>query len=280
MVEKKADTFETRKIPPWTFYLKSTLADALMASELSNPETLKKNGKPASVGGRTKAAVFEFKGGKGVLRELRHGGMFRAITGGAFLSKKRPLSEIEILEYAHNRGINVPEPLGAAFRRSGVGFKAFIATRLIESAVELAECFNPHAKITVKERHLIIFTAGREVRKMHDLGILHADLHVRNILIVRGKNSIAFIIDFDKAVVKKQISISDRGKNLLRLGRSIDKLPADAQPTNSDMARFMKAYLSSGSSIDIDLKFYARKLAATRKLHRISRKLPGQKERI
>ncbi len=279
MVGRSASGFKVLEKHPWTFYLCPSRADALMDSDFSDPDALIRKGTPISTG-RSAAVVFQFENGRGVLRELRHGGMFRALTGGAFFSRKRPLSEIEILELAGTGGLSVPEPLAAAVRRSGFGFRAFVATRLIENAVELAGCFGRALRPDPSERHAILSACGREVRHMHDAGILHADLHARNILVVLGKRPLAYILDFDKAVVRNAVSVRERQMNLLRLGRSVDKLPRDARPSNKDMTRFMKAYLAAGAPLDFNLRSFAWRLAVHRRIHRLTRKLPGQKKRL
>jgi tRNA A-37 threonylcarbamoyl transferase component Bud32 len=280
MIEKKSDNFAVVKRGGWTLYLNRGYSAALLDAGIADPELLVKNGISVADSGRSKAVLFGFSEGKGVLRELRHGGMFRALTGGLFLSKKRPLCELDVHEYAGKCGVNVPEPLAACVRRAGLGFRAYIATRFIENAVELAACFTREADMRLSEKKSVVAACGREVRRMHDAGILHADLHVRNILVRRGKKPEAFIVDFDKAVLKKAVVSGDREKNLLRLGRSVDKLPADERPNAADMLRFLVAYLDAGEPLDFDMRKFARKFSAHRRLHAASRKLPGQKERL
>ena len=61
---------------------------------------------------------------------------------------------------------------------------------------------------------------------MHDAGIYHADLHLKNILLKQDASGAfsAYIIDLDKSFVVDKLTVEQRMKNLLRLNRSIDKI--------------------------------------------------------
>src|SRR5574337_1208829 len=77
-----------------------------------------------------------------------------------------------------------------------------------------------------KSKKSVIYALVRLIRNMHDAGIYHADLHLKNILLKGDSNGEfnAYIIDLDKSVVLNELNIDQRIKNLLRLDRSIEKL--------------------------------------------------------
>jgi len=68
---------------------------------------------------------------------------------------------------------------------------------------------------------------GAVIRRMHDLGVFHADLQVENLLV---GDSAVHIIDFDNATIKPVVTRAARSRNLLRLKRSFEKrgLPLEA----------------------------------------------------
>jgi hypothetical protein len=95
------------------------------------------------------------------------------------------------------------------------------------------------------ERIPAIAAAARAVRAMHDAGLFHADLNLKNILVRAGgpEQSQAFIIDFDKAVLAPHMSVHRRFRNLRRLWKSAEKARSAGFPiTRSDMVRFLVEY--------------------------------------
>jgi tRNA A-37 threonylcarbamoyl transferase component Bud32 len=82
---------------------------------------------------------------------------------------------------------------------------------------------------------------------MHDCGIYHRDLNVKNILVREGPEGLeAFVIDFDRAILMTSVPLDARMKNLLRLDRSILKWPAlRNRVTVTDRLRLMREYLQT-----------------------------------
>ncbi|MGM0603540.1 MAG: lipopolysaccharide kinase InaA family protein, partial [Bacillota bacterium] len=59
---------------------------------------------------------------------------------------------------------------------------------------------------------------GKEIRKMHDAGIVHNDLHAGNILVKEGENKIGlYYIDLNRGRVKADLSDKERINDLKRL---------------------------------------------------------------
>ncbi|MBN2311981.1 MAG: hypothetical protein JXR94_23590 [Candidatus Hydrogenedentes bacterium] len=170
---------------------------------------------PAGKTGRGEVARFEFTGGTGIVRKCRRGGIIRHFIKDAYLFSNRPLRELMVHEYLYEQGFAVPEPLGVAWERRGLVFRGSIATREVEG-VNLLDYLGgaPESPEFTLER------TGKLIREMHDLGVVHADLQVRNILIGPVH---PYIIDFDKAQRRTTVSHTQRVRNLLRLRRSFDK---------------------------------------------------------
>ncbi|MFH1450197.1 MAG: glycosyltransferase, partial [bacterium] len=82
------------------------------------------------------------------------------------------------------------------------------------------------------------------IKKMHEVGVYHKDLNLKNILIQNKENQIEiFIIDFDKACLKKRLTERQRKRNLLRLNRSVEKLEKETPlMTGEDKVVFLNQY--------------------------------------
>ena len=78
-----------------------------------------------------------------------------------------------------------------------------------------------HAGRATRERGLL-GEAGRAVRRLHDAGVAHADLHPKNLL--RDGVGRVLILDLDKAFDGSgTLSDEMRLRNLVRLGRAVEK---------------------------------------------------------
>jgi tRNA A-37 threonylcarbamoyl transferase component Bud32 len=294
----------TKTRGPWTLVLRRGYADALIDAGAGDPEELVrkmcsmraplpetkiKKGHPNLYSaeaeqlrsGRAAVALVPFDNGRFAVREYRHGGMFRAVVGGLFLSSKRPVGELEALEHARKAGVRVPEPLGAAWRKAGAAYRAYLFTRVVEDACDLVYYLGGIEPPPPDLWRAVVRAAAAEIRKLHDAGVLHGDLHVKNLLVrVNEDTPEVFVIDFDKARVKQSLSAAERELNLLRLGRSVDKLPIPGRVSRADLLRFTRAYLAAGPNLDIDERKLAKRLEIRRRLHMRTRKLPGQKDRL
>lgn len=155
---------------------------------------------------------------KGILREYRRGGIVgRHFREGTLTN--RPLHEWDILNRLFNADFPVPDPLGVVWKRRSLLYTGAIATQYID-ARNLAEYLANQDESSAK----LLETVGALIRRMHDLCVYHADLHVGNILVARdasGGPSIYFV-DFDNARVTA-VSQLDRARNMLRLRRSFLK---------------------------------------------------------
>ena len=163
-----------------------------------------------------------------VIRDYRHGGLLGKLFGGVFLNGDRPLNEICISEVASQRGVPSAEVIAIAKRRLwGIFYKAKFISKEITGAVDIIEFLKKFsAEFIQTYKKPVIFALVKLIRNMHDAGIYHADLHLKNILLKKDSNGefTAYIIDLDKSVVLNKLNIQQRIKNLLRLDRSLEKL--------------------------------------------------------
>ncbi len=160
------------------------------------------------------------------------------------LGRPRPLREALISEYARQHGISTPEVLAAAVETaSPFLYRAAIATREIRPGATLEE--EAHAylredRAAIANKRRCIEALGQLVAQMHDAGIYHADLHLKNVL---KSGDALYVLDLDGASIRKPLSGFRRRMNILRLCRSAEKINRRKPViTRTDMTRFVEAY--------------------------------------
>lgn len=195
-----------------------------------------------------------------IIRRYYHGGLLGAMVGDLFWNQARPINELMISEMALEMGLKSAEVV-AVIKHNILYpfFKAEIATREITGASDLIHCIKDNISINInllKKKRSIIHEIASAVRKMHDIGIYHGDLHLKNILLKENHDGsfCAYIIDMDKSKLRQGLDIAKRMKNLRRLDRSVEKLAAlfrrrpdtynRSFPVNrTDRVRFFKEYM-------------------------------------
>ncbi|HEY9161872.1 MAG TPA: lipopolysaccharide kinase InaA family protein [Desulfomonilia bacterium] len=188
-------------------------------------------GRPSSMTGRGNMRLL---GDDMIVRELVHGGLFGKVTGRLFLSKSRSVRELRISNYLIGNGIRTPEIPAVRFIRSGIFYSIDVISRLVPNSIDLLtwlEKFRAEQKGEVLrfaqnnwQDNLfttIFHETGSLVRRMHDLGVWHADLHLKNILLDEHMNP--WIIDLDKALHLPVLPGFMRRMNLNRFFRSCKK---------------------------------------------------------
>ncbi len=170
---------------------------------------------PVREAGRGTILRFPFPGGHGIIRRYLRGGMVRHLLKDRYLLANRPLHEFRLHCYVQQCGLRVPAILGVCWRRRGPWVQGSLAT-LELSGLELPAWLRKEKGDAAP----MLRRCGELIREMHDFGIWHADLQVRNILIaVDGP----YLLDFDNARRCAVVARRARGRNLLRLRRSFDR---------------------------------------------------------
>jgi hypothetical protein len=188
-------------------------------------------GKPSSFKGRGNMRLL---GDDMIVRELTHGGLFGKITGRRFFSTSRSMRELKISNFLRQNGINTPEIPAVRFLRSGMFYTIDVITRLVPDSIDLltwlenfrleqtgealqsAQKNGPDNLFTK-----VFYETGLLVRKMHELGVYHADLHLKNILLDNRMKP--WLLDLDKAWHMRLLPDFLRWMNLKRFFRSCRK---------------------------------------------------------
>jgi 3-deoxy-D-manno-octulosonic acid kinase len=178
------------------------------------------------------AAWFIGAAGRWVLRHYRRGGWVAHLSTDTYVwhgeKRVRAFAEWRLLAVLFARGLPVPRPVGARYRRSGLVYRCDLIVQRIEGAQPLSALLEAAPLSETLWR-----AVGAAIARLHAAGADHADLNAHNILIAperpRGDAAMVSVIDFDRGRLRPPGAWS-RG-NLARLRRSLEKvsrrMPAD-----------------------------------------------------
>ena len=228
-----------------------------------------------------RAGIVSFPLGRNLpvmmVRRYVHGGLFAQIGRNLYWGADRALTELAITDSARRGGVRTPEPVGVlAQRMYGPLWRlAFLSLEVAQSEDLVHYCcrLGEYPKETAAlEKRGVLREAADQIRKMHDLGIRHADLHLKNLLLRRraADTPEVFVIDFDRATFGPPLNVEERLKNLNRLARSVRKVRiADRVLTAWDRLRFLRAYLHGRPEARSLMRLWAKKLARSGATHEV-----------
>lgn len=252
-----AETFAAETRNGFHLFVRREYMETLVAQGAADPEKLALDpGEGARLlSGRGRPLSVPIRGRppeRMVVRKYLHGGLSGPLFGGIFFGASRSVREARLAACAAARGVPTYVPLAAVTKRFlGLFYRAWLVSLEIQGGTDLVEFFRMGPAPDCRRR--VIEIAGRAVRKMHDCGILHADLHVKNILArgADGPEPELFLLDWDRSRVLEALSVRQRVSNLLRLDRSADKLSRrGVAVTARDRQRFLRGYLGGDAMFD------------------------------
>jgi 3-deoxy-D-manno-octulosonic acid kinase len=170
------------------------------------------------------------RGSRWVVRHYHRGGAIASVLGDRYLrlGTPRPFREYRIGRALEELEVPTVPHLGAAVYPAGPWYRGDLVTELVPDSTDLAAVLFPRAvKAPAPGRCDVEPTeameaAGRLVRLLHDRGVVHPDLHLRNILLT-GRPPRALVVDLDKARVRMQVDERARRRMLDRFWRSARK---------------------------------------------------------
>jgi 3-deoxy-D-manno-octulosonic acid kinase len=189
------------------------------------------------LGGREAHPILELPGGERVVsRRYRRGGAVRHLNRARYFAGHRALRELRATARARAGGVRAPLVIAAVERPQRIGYTAALLTRLVPDAQELASWLEAAAP---EGRAGVLGAVGAQIAAMHEAGVAHPDLNLRNFLV--SGSSVApevWIIDFDRAqALDVRVPSWRRARDLLRLGRSIRKLRAPIGESGQEALR-------------------------------------------
>lgn len=221
-------------------------------------------GDAASAGeGRAATALAALPGGgvHVVVRRLRHGGWLGPLLGDRYLDAERAARELEATARLRERGAPVPDPVFALALRRGPCWTHALATVYEEGAADALAFL---ASAPGEERVLRAAAAcGVALRRFHDAGGRHADLHVKNLLLREARaGAEVIVIDLDRGAAGPPAEPARRARELGRLWRSLVKRGIAAQVGQRGVAAFFSSYCAGDRALRDAL---ARRLPAERR---------------
>jgi 3-deoxy-D-manno-octulosonic acid kinase len=179
-------------------------------------------GELADVAAGRGAAWFVAESGRWVLRHYRRGGWVSRWSADRYLwggeARVRSFAEWRLLALLHARGLPVPRPVAARYRRTGPWYRCDLITERVAGAQPLSAALMQEPLTEGAWRAI-----GAAVARLHAAGADHADLNAHNIL-VSGSGAIS-VIDFDRGRLRTPgTGRAWAGSNLRRLHRSLGKI--------------------------------------------------------
>ncbi len=240
--------------------IKNDLKESLLTQGILRPHTLIAQNSSLAVHlkGRGFLSSIPLQGSNGIKMIVKHclrGGLIRFLTKDIFWQRNRPFNEMVTNREILQKGIKTTEIIAAA-QHTLVGpfYKAYLFSKELPESIDVISYCNtlqhcsPEQRF--REKKYLFQSLAKAIFKMHHAGIYHCDLHLKNILIQQRADELPeiYIIDFDKAVIKKKLSPRERIKNLLRFNRSIEKLRLKGgKITRTDQMIFFKEYFNYDS---------------------------------
>ncbi len=274
--------YVVHRVADATLVFDGALSSELVGLRLADPRARKRLFSRAPRRGRGAAPSIELRRDVSViLRRYQHGGLLGGLTGMLHLGPSRALKELHVTARAEASGAPVPHVVCLAlWPAAGPLWSALIGTREERGARDLLDMLL--ASENPRERRQLIRDVGSAVRKLHDAGVDHRDLQLRNILVVEenGRRRIV-VIDLDRAIYHPEGRLPSRirARGLGRLARSVVKNGLWLERVGRrELAAFAHAYTNGDRALRVDLYRWIRgerwKLALHRFRYRFIRPAP------
>lgn len=213
-----------------------------------------------------------------VVRQFAHGGLLGRLRGTVFLSCRSMLRELRIALHARSRGVPTCRPVALRLQRMhDLFWQAHYLSEEIpraEDLLQLCRRAGPESPYPPARRQELARSVAKAIAAMHDAGIRHDDLNLKNLLVAEREGRLeVHVIDFKKALLQNCVDRRARLRNLVRLDRSVVKWLASRRAvTASDRLRALRAYLALQTDAGEDWKEVARRIRTGHWIHALSRK--------
>ena len=272
-----------------TLLIRNDFKEKLLKQGILDPQglisTAAKEGTAYKGRGLLPALIITESGGERmVAKQSLRGGLLRFLNKDLFLNGNRPFKEMIANAHILSQGIKTTEIIAAAkLKVLGPLYRTFLFSKEISEAIDLTGIFNVLKQKTAQERltkkKKLIRAIARSIYTMHRQGIYHSDLHLKNILVCQIDVSAepeVYIIDFDKALLRRSLSPREKIDNLLRFNRSLEKYRFQGGIiTRTDQIRLLKEYIKYDSQLSGIIDIYLRRYLRFMKLRKLKWSLLG-----
>jgi len=207
--------------------------------EWFSPAWWEDKARPVESGGRGGAWFIDADFGPAVLRRYLRGGLVAHFSRDRYVwrgaARTRSFAEFRVTRAAAEKGVPVPRPIAAFYRRDGLHYRAAILIERLPGVRTLAD------RASVAGDGAPWEEAGRLIARAHRAGLDHADLNAHNLLF--DQTGRGWVIDLDRSRIHIPAT-GWRERNLARLKRSLLKLRGErpAEEVERDFARLRGAY--------------------------------------
>ncbi len=126
--------------------------------------------------------------------------------------------EADLIGELHERGIPVPTLVATGVERSGGLITGeYIITEEVAGSESLRDFFfTTFRKLPRAEKKKAVEDFAVFIRRLHDSGVVHKDLHMGNVLIGRDRDRYGFhLLDLNEVELKSGITLAQRWENLV-----------------------------------------------------------------
>lgn len=197
---------------------------------------------PLRAAGRGNTLVVSDSKQEFVLRRYVRGGMIGKLVKNAYFwggeDETRPFVEWRLLAKLFARGLNVPRPAAARYRKTAMFYTADLLTVRVPGIRSLADRLIESPGSTEFWQSL-----GTAIAHVHEAGVFHADMNAYNVQL--DQKDELWLLDFDKG--KLSPSGTWKQETLSRLHRSLQKirqLSPQVHFASADWEQFLEGYFS------------------------------------
>lgn len=257
--------------------------DRLVASGFDEPERLDAllEEAPTVAGGRGPHRRIALAGSDEALRirPARHGGLLGGWLADRYASPDRIERELALWVELRERGLPLPTPVAAiATCRRGF-WRCRLATLERSSARDGLAWLASQPDPTALRRVALAF--ARSLRALHDAGVVHGDLHLRNLLVEQDGDAFrCLFVDLDRTRRHASVSPADRLAELARLARSLEKRAVAARVDRRLRARVLAAYCGPDRDLRHALRALLRRGVTRERLRLAAHRFAWRAERI
>ncbi|WP_206861098.1 3-deoxy-D-manno-octulosonic acid kinase [Lysobacter changpingensis] len=203
------------------------------------PSFWQQRARPVESGGRGGAWFVDAPFGPALLRRYLRGGLVAKVSRDRYwwrgAASTRSFAEFRLTRAMADKGVPVPRPIAACYRRDGLFYRCAILLERLDDVRSLAD------RAAVAGDGAPWEEAGRLIARAHRAGLDHADLNAHNLLFTTTGRG--WIIDLDRGRVRIPAT-GWRERNLARLKRSLLKLRGKRATADveRDYSRLRAAY--------------------------------------
>ena len=174
-----------------------------------------------------------------VVKSLRHGGLLAFLGKDRYWSPRRLLQAAALIQDLERAGVPTAPFAFARIRRCPPFCRLELATQQIPSANTLQAVLEQSPPASWLRQ--LAPQVGRLIRRLHDHGVQHADLNLKNLLV--AEDPPVSVIDFEGSRRHSSLGTAGRVANFERLFRSLAKNRLHGQPVQDvHLARLLRAY--------------------------------------